>query len=217
MICLLRTNGWYALALSIPFILITYRKWLKVMLPVHIIIISLVMFVKYPVMYVYEIPQDDFAESVSVPARKIASVIYSDNPKACLDAYIAQTNGCWYPDGDCETGIADGIYQNGFGLTWQPILYGSVIVKIREILFKLPEIVPLYGLLWSMGFALWLILLAAALSLRMRRPANALVCLPFIMLYATLFIATPVATDFRYAYAAFYALPLLAVSPFAEK
>ena len=76
--------------------------------------------------------------------------------------------------------------------------------------------IPLYGLLWSMGFIFWLILLSAALSLRMGRPANALICLPFILLFATLCIATPVATEFRYAYAAFYALPLLILSPFVH-
>ena len=67
-----------------------------------------------------------------------------------------------------------------------------------------------------MGFIFWLILLSAALSLRMGRPANALICLPFILLFATLCIATPVATEFRYAYAAFYALPLLILSPFVH-
>lgn len=282
MLSLFRTNGWYALAVSIPFILITYRKCLKTMIPVHLIIILLVLFVKYPVMHVYEIPQADFVESLSIPVQQIARVIYnaetsgepvreneaayidkimdleqvtaayqpdvSDNiknlirrtgndyleshkgefikmwlsiglnhPKAYLDAYIAQTHGYWYPDGNYETGLADGIYANEFGLGWQPVLRGSVIVKIKEILFKLPELIPLYGLMWSMGFTLWLILLLAALSLRMRKPANTLICLPFILLYATLCIATPVATEFRYVYAAFYALPLLVISPFVNK
>ncbi len=81
-------------------------------------------------------------------------------------------------------------------------------------MFKLPEIIPLYGLLWSIGFVLWVLVLTAALSLRMGKPASALVCLPVLLLMFTLCIATPVAAEFRYAYAAFYALPLLIVSPF---
>ncbi|MDE7322816.1 MAG: hypothetical protein K2N73_08780 [Lachnospiraceae bacterium] len=277
LLCLFRTNGWYAFAVSVPFIVMTYRKWFKVMLPVHIAIILLVLFVKYPVMHVYEIPQADYVESLSVPVQQIARVIVngdplseketafvgqimdleqvsgayqpnvSDNiknlirktgkeyleshkkeflkmwlsigirhPKAYLDAYIAQTNGYWYPDVSYEVGLADGIYPNEFGLVWQPLIRGNAIAKIKEIIFKLPEMIPLYGLLWSMGFILWLILLIAALSLRMGRPANALICLPFILLIATLCIATPVATEFRYAYAAFYALPLLTLSPFVH-
>ncbi|MDE7029059.1 MAG: hypothetical protein K2P63_03670 [Lachnospiraceae bacterium] len=277
LLCLLRTNGWYALAAAMPFILIAYRKWLKVMIPVHLILLVVVLFVKYPVMRVYEIPQADFVESLSIPAQQIARVIkngeplsegelaflnqlmdvdqaaavyqpdVSDNiknlirqkgsdfleshkgeffqtwfsiglkhPKAYFDAYVDQTNGIWYPDIRCDVGLDDGIYPNAFGLSWQPVIKGSILIKIKEILFKLPEIVPLYGLLWSMGFLFWGILLLAALGLRMGRPAGALVCLPFILLSATLCIATPVAAEFRYAYATFYALPLLLLSPFIQ-
>lgn len=140
--------------------------------------------------------------------------IGTKHPKAYFDAYVAQTNGYWYPDINYEVGLADGIYPNEFGLSWQPIIRGNVIIKIKELLFKLPQVIPLYGLLWSMGFLLWLILLIAALSLRMGKPKSALVCLPFLLLIITLCIATPVATEFRYVYAAFYALPLLIVSPF---
>lgn len=278
LLCLLRTNGWYIFVVSIPFILIAYRKWLKVMLPVHLTILVFVLFVKYPVMHVYEIPQTDFVESLSIPVQQIARVIAngeslteseaayvhqlmdlekiptayqpdcSDNiknlirqkgnsflesdkgtffkmwfsigiehPKAYFDAYVAQTNGYWYPDVDYEVGLADGVYPNEFGLSWQPIIRGTIIIKIKELLFKLPKILPLYGLLWSMGFLFWLILLLAALSLRMGKPASALVCLPFLLLITTLCIATPVATEFRYVYAAFYALPLLIVSPFVAE
>lgn len=275
MLCLLRTNGWYVFVVSAPLILIVYRKWLKVMLPVHLTILVFVLFVKYPVMHVYEIPQADFVESLSIPVQQIARVIAdgesltereaayidtlldieqiptayqpdcSDNiknlirqkgidtlesdkskffqmwfsigiehPKAYFDAYVAQTNGYWYPDVDYAVGLADGIYPNEFGLSWQPVIRGPIIIKIKELLFKLPEILPLYALLWSMGFLLWLLLLVAALSLRIGKPANALICLPFLLLMVTLCIATPVATEFRYAYAAFYALPLLVISPF---
>lgn len=274
LLCLLRENGWYAIAVSIPFILFTYRKWLKVMIPLHLAILALVLFVKYPVMQVYEIRQADYVESLSIPVQQLARVIadgeslteseteflgrlmdfgqvsdlyepeVSDNiknlirpnseylashkalffktwlsvgtrhPKTYFDAYVAQTKGYWYPDVRCEVGLADGIYPNEFGLDWQPVIKGSVIIKIKEILFKLPELVPLYGLLWSMGFLLWVLLLLTALCLRLGRPAGALVCLPFILLTATLCIATPVAAEFRYAYAVFYALPLLIMTPF---
>ena len=274
LLCLLRENGWYAIVVSIPFILFTYRKWLKVMIPLHLVILALVLFVKYPVMQVYEIRQADYVESLSIPVQQLARVIadgeslteneaeflgqlmdleqvpevyqpeVSDNmknlirpnsaylkshktlffqtwlsvgvrhPKTYFDAYVAQTKGYWYPDVHCEVGLADGIYPNEFGLSWQPVIKGSVIIKIKEILFKLPDLVPLYGLLWSMGFLLWVLLLLTALCLRLGKPAGALICLPFILLTATLCVATPVATEFRYAYAIFYALPLLIMAPF---
>lgn len=275
LLCLLRTNGCCVLVLSVPLILITYRKWMKVMIPVHLILLILVLFIKYPVMHVYEIPQADFVDSLSIPVQQIARVIANGeslteseaefvsllmepdqaadsyqpavsgniqnlirqkggdylaahkseffkmwfsigmkHPKTYFDAFIAQTIGYWYPDVSYEVGLADGIYPNEFGLNWQPVIRGDLIIKIKEILFKLPDMVPLYGLLWSMGFIFWITLLAAALGLRLGRPANALVCLPFILLTATLCLAAPVTTEFRYAYAAFYALPLLVLSPF---
>lgn len=277
LLCLLRTNGWYAFAVSVPFILITYRKSLKTMIPIHLIILVMVLFVKYPVMNIYNIRQADFVESLSIPVQQIARVVangeslsesqsafvgqiidlemvptvyqpdVSDNiknlirqsgneyleshkgdffrtwlsigvshPRTYFDAYVAQTNGYWYPDVNSEVGLADGIYPNEFGLTWQPVIRGNVIIKIKEILFKLPDLIPLYGLLWSMGFMLWLILVLAALSLRSGKTANTLICLPFLLLVLTLCIATPVATEFRYAYSLFYALPVLLMSPFVH-
>lgn len=277
LLCLLRSNGWYAFVLTVPLILITYRQWWKVMLPVHLIILSLVLFVKYPVMHVYEIQQADYVESLSIPIQQLARVVaageplpenetaflgqlmdleqaaklyqpdVSDNiknlirpnsdyleshkaaffrmwltigleyPKTYFDAYAAQTKGYWYPDVSCEVGLADGIYPNEFGLQWQPIIKGTVLIKIKEILLKLPDLIPLYGMLWSMGFILWGLLLLTALSLRMNSPAGALVCLPFILLIATLCIAAPVAAEFRYTYAAFYALPLCVLSPYIHE
>lgn len=277
LLCLLRSNGWYAYIVMLPFILIVYRKCPKSMIPIHLIILLLVLFVKIPVMNVYDISQADFVESLSIPMQQIARVItdgeslsleqetfleqimdleqipqtyqpnVSDNIKnlvrqhganylethkahffeiwfdigrehlnAYFDAYVDQTVGYWYPDISCDAGLADGIYANEFGLTWQPIIHGNAIVKTKEILFKLPELIPLYGMLWSIGLMLWLMLLLTALCFRSGKTANALICLPSILLILTLCIATPVSNDFRYAYPVFYALPILLLSPFVE-
>lgn len=275
MLCLLRTNGWYAFLASLPFILLVYRKSWRTMLPIHAAILLVVLFVRYPVMQVYDIKQADFVESLSVPMQQIARVVaqneglseeqltfvgqimdvtrvaevyqpdISDNiknlirqngtdylethkdeffknwffiglshPKTYFDAFVAQTVGFWYPDISYEVGLADGIYPNEFGLYWQPILRGNAIVKIREILFKLQDLIPLYGALWSIGFMSWVLILTIALSLRNAKSANALIGLPMLFLMLTLMIATPVATEFRYAYALFFGMPLFFTAPF---
>ncbi|MCM1183334.1 MAG: DUF6020 family protein [Roseburia sp.] len=277
MISLLRTNGWYAFLATLPFILFIYRKNWRLMIPVHLIILLFVLFVKYPCMNIYEIKQADFVESLSVPLQQIACVVasgesltqeewdfvgsmmdleqvpaqyrpdVSDNiknlvrqknpdylethksaffktwlsiglahPKSYFDAYVAQTKGYWYPDVSYTVGLDEGIYPNEFGLTWQPILRGGPVVKIREILFKLHELFPLYGALWSMGMLFWVILVIAAVCLRTGEVEKALVCLPCIALVLTLCIAAPVATEFRYAYPLFYGLPLFLVAPFVQ-
>lgn len=278
MVCLLRTNGWYAFLASLPFILYVFRDRLRLILPAQAAVLVLVIFVKYPCMTIYEIPQADFAESVSIPLQQLARVAakgetlseaqleelshfmdydeaaslyqedvsdpvknlvratsgtYLDSHKGeffslwlsvglshmhtYFDAYVAQTHGFWYPDAVYEVGLSDGIYPNDFGLTWQPLIKGSVIIKLREILFKLWELFPLYGFLWSMGGMLWLVLISQALCLRQERPQNAVLMAPAVLLVLTLCLATPVATDFRYAYALFYGLPLYALLPFIQE
>lgn len=277
MLCLLRTNGWYAFLVSLPFIIFIYRKSWRIMLPIHAVILVLVLFVKYPVMQVYDIKQADFVESLSIPVQQLARVIacgeglddeqlafvenimdvtrvaqvyqpdVSDNiknliretgndylashkgeffkhwffiglshPKTYFDAFVAQTVGFWYPDVSYEVGLSDGIYPNDFGLSWQPVLRGNAVIKIREILFKLDALIPLYGALWSIGFMLWMLILTLALSLRNNKPANALIGLPVLLLMMTLIVATPVATEFRYAYALFYGMPIFFIAPFVH-
>lgn len=278
MLCLLRANGWYAFLISLPFILLVYRKSWRTMLPIHAVILLLVLFVKYPVMQVYDIKQADFVESLSVPIQQIARVValnegmsesqitfvenimdvtkvaeayqpdVSDgiknlvrkngagyleshkseffknwfliglsHPKTYFDAFVAQTVGFWYPDVSYQAGLADGIYPNEFGLYWQPILSGHVIIKIREILFKLHDLIPLYGFLWSIGFMLWTLIFTIALDIRNERSANALISLPMLFLMLTLILATPVATEFRYAYALFFGIPIFLVAPFVRE
>lgn len=138
------------------------------------------------------------------------------HPKAYFDAYVDQTNGFWYPDVSYEVGLADGIYPNEFGLTWQPIINGKFVVKLREILFKFQKIIPLYGLLWSMGMMFWSILIITAICIRNQQYLNALPLIPAIAIVITLCIATPVATEFRYAYSLAYGLPLYIILPFVK-
>lgn len=277
LLCLLRSNGWYAFLFSLPFILFTFRSKLKLILPAQIIILALVIFVKYPCMNIYEIKQADFVESLSIPVQQIARVVAEDrpltqeqqeklslfldvsqvrslyqpdvsdhiknliretgngyldshkgefislwlsigldHPKIYFDAYVAQTHGFWYPDADYEVGTNDGIYPNEFGLTWQPILRGNAVIKLKEILFKLWKLIPLYGFLWSMGGMFWLLLLGTSISIRNGKTENALLFVPAIAIVLTLCIATPVAADFRYAYALFYGLPLYLTAPFIQ-
>lgn len=64
-----------------------------------------------------------------------------------------------------------------------------------------------YNKVWSLGMNTWLLLAAFACALYRRR--DALVFVPCVMLLGSLFLATPVYNEFRYAYGVFVALPFM--------
>lgn len=279
LMCLYRTNGWYAFIVTFPFLLIAFRKNWKIMLPLHIALLALVLFVKGPVMEHYDVEQPDFVESISIPLQQVGRVIatgqeltpeqetlikkiikteyvpelytehISDNMKELVrtyhpeylithksdyfklwielglkypdiyyDAYIAQTRGYYSPSAVYSVAEVDGVIDNETGLYREYLLRGKLIVKIREILIKLQDIIPLYGALWSMGSLFWGTLLFLALTLgqktsfTLKEPMNFLdlitVWMPNIAVIGTLLIATPVAIEFRYAYNLAYSIPL---------
>lgn len=278
MVCLFRTNGWYVFLVTLPFLIYTLREHFKLIIPLNIGLFILVLFVKVPLMNIYDVIQPDFAESLSIPAQQIARVyamnptisaeqdamlrkiidtsrlaevyqpdvydnvkyllregdqnylashkadyfklwlsIGASHPKEYIDAFVAQTWGYWYPDVPCEIGLDEGIYANDFSLKWTPILKGSLFIKIKEIIFKLPSMIPLYGLLWSMGSIFWMLLLLIACTIKRENTPYLILFVPPVALVATLCLATPVAAEFRYVYSIFYTIPLYITIPFLPK
>ncbi len=281
LMCLYRSNGWYAFLLTLPFLMISFSRQWKIAYPVHLLLLGLVLFVKGPVMEHFDVTQPDFIESVSIPLQQVGRVIatgkeltkeqeellaqsinleavpqlyteyISDNmkelvrtyhpeyflshkkeyfklwielglkyPDTYLDAYVAQTKGYYSPSAVYEVAEADGIVENDTGLYREYLINGKFTVKLREVLLKLQEIIPLYGAFWSMGSLFWFSLLFLGLAIckrgifSLRLPMNWLdlltVWMPGIAVIATLLIATPVAIEFRYAYHLAYCIPLYA-------
>jgi len=139
------------------------------------------------------------------------------HPGAYLRGYIDATKGYWYPDVPNRIGYDDRIAENPYGLTAKPWIHNPLTIKIKEIVFKLPDMVPLYGLLFSLGTAFWVtILLVGAVILKSGfKPL--IVFLPNAAIMATLFLATPVNNEFRYAYSLILTLPLFWLCSFHKK
>lgn len=78
MLCLFRSNGWYAFILSLPFLLAYFRKSAKVMFPVLLGIFGISLIVKIPVMNTFSVTQPDLIESLSIPAQQISAVLCND-------------------------------------------------------------------------------------------------------------------------------------------
>lgn len=131
-----------------------------------------------------------------------------EHPGAYLRGYIDATKGYWYPDVPNRIGLDERIAENPYGLTARPLLHNPVTIKIREIVFKLPDMVPIYGLLFSLGAMFWLCIALAGKTFVSGVRKNLLVFLPNAAIMATLFLATPVNNEFRYAYSMLLSIPL---------
>ncbi len=128
-------------------------------------------------------------------------------PGDYLQAYIGQTHGYFYPDSFYPVADAEGISASKLGVAHTPLIRGPLIVKIKEISIKLGGMLPLYGTLWSMGVIFWIFLFCIG-NCFVRREYYKLICyLPTFAVFATIMIATPVATEFRYVYFMVFSLP----------
>lgn len=77
-ICLLRSNGWYAFLICIPFFLFYYRQKRTILFSVFLGILFSAAIIKYPVMNTFQVTQPDLAESLSIPFQQVAAVLCND-------------------------------------------------------------------------------------------------------------------------------------------
>ncbi len=273
MLCLFRSNGWYAFILCLPFLLISFRKKARIMFPVILGIFLCAVLIKYPVMKAFQVTQPDLIESLSIPTQQITAVIcndrslteeelelienvvdlthikklydpsYADNIKELVragnqeylaehkweffklwaklglrypgdyaKAYIRQTYGYWYPDSFYPVADVEGVSATSLGVSHTPLIGGPLVIKTKEISIKLGGMLPLYGPLWSMGAVLWVLIFCIGNAFVRDETPKLILYLPSVALLLTVLIATPVATEFRYAYFMVFALPFYIVT-----
>lgn len=278
MICLFRSNGWYAFLFSLPFLLYAFRRHIRQMLPLCLTILTVSLIVKIPVMNAFHVVQPDFIESICIPLQQTARVLcedkeltaeewekvhniidttyikelyspgFADNmkelvragdpawltehkgdyfklwlslglryPNIYLRAYIDQTIGYWYPDAAYTVGDIDGIISNETGVSSRPLIRGPFVVKTKEILQKLGDMIPLYGLLFSMGAMFWALISCIAIVSAKKQYRRFILFLPGLAVILTLLAATPVSSEFRYAYSLAYTMPLYLLLPFVRE
>ncbi len=272
-ICLFRSNGWYAFLLSLPFLLLFFRRRARQIYPPLLSALLLALIVKFPVMTAFHVTQPDFIESCSVPMQQITAVIcndrqltqeelalieqvvdltyirdlynptFADNikelvragnqdylvehkgeflklwvdlglryPGDYLQAYIDLTYGYWYPDSFYLVAEAEGVSATDLGVSHTPLIGGPLVIKAKEIAIKLGSMVPIYGTLWSMGVACWMMIFGISVVI-IRKEYQKLICyLPGTALLLTVLAATPVATEFRYVYFLVLCLPFYLIT-----
>lgn len=267
--CLLRSNGYYAFLLIIPFLLFAFRRQWKPVLTALLVLLAVTFFVRGPLLNRLQVNEPAFSESLSIPAQQIARVVYegrslteeqadllgrtvdisaipqyyqpdlADPVKALiqyghpeyleshkkdylklwvelglsypldyLNALIDQTKGYWFPAAP-KLLTNEGISPNEVGLTARPVIHGLAAAKIVEIISKFYQIFPLLGILWSIGAFTWAVIFLFSNCLVQGIRRQWILFVPYFAIVLTLCIATPVASDLRYAYPLVLSLPLL--------
>lgn len=138
------------------------------------------------------------------------------NPISYIVAHINQTYGYWYPD--VQYWVYSGEFlgaDEGYELRREMKLSESANEFYTYFLDSYKD-VHYWGLFWSIGTASWLCIFMFGLCFLKRRKSYLLVYIPVFSVLATLMIATPVYSEFRYAYSVFTTLPLLCVVPFCR-
>ena len=126
-----------------------------------------------------------------------------------------QTWGYWYPDIQNWTTI-DAIIENDIGVYKEPLLAQETTNKIIEW-ENLYKKVPGYGLIWSIGFLVWLNLFFAGVAYIRKGIKASMLYIIHIGIWLTLLVATPIYAEFRYMYSIFLCMPLSILIPFMEK
>lgn len=170
--------------------------------------------------YIKELYATDFADNIKELARaghpeeiennkvqylKLWAGIVLRHPVTTIKAWYDLEGGYIYPDVYVRVGDIDGVIGNEYGLFWNPVIGGPLVVKTKEILIKMGDFVPLYGMFFSIGAYSWLLILAMAACLRKRKPL--LLKILLLLQVGTLLIAAPV-VDFRYGYSMVLTMPL---------
>lgn len=136
-------------------------------------------------------------------------------PEEYLRAYIDQTKG-YYTTMAPEQTEYYGILPNAGGLEPGPVLGAGIRIKINEICEKLHGMIPVYGILYSMGACFMILILGMALCILQDRKCKILAYLPVLTLTLTLLVATPLCADLRYAYPLMLCMPMLICATIGE-
>lgn len=161
-----------------------------------------------PVKALIQYKNPEYLESHKADYLKLWIRLGLKYPLDYWNALVDQTRGYWFPESPMLT-VNEGITPNELGLYCQPVLRGGPVWKAAEIICKLYTVLPLYGLLYSIGAFTWTALFLFVNCMLNGRRENLLLFIPFFALLASLSLAAPVASDLRYAYPLILAMPLL--------
>jgi len=132
------------------------------------------------------------------------------HPKTTLLAFLYQNYGYWYPEIDYwkyATGIATNAeIASELKIKTTPITHSKTVDLLTATISY--QKVPLLSLLFSIGFAFWIIIGCVGYTIYQKNYRLLLMFVPILLLWLTC-IASPVFGEYRYAYGLFICIPLL--------
>lgn len=131
-------------------------------------------------------------------------------PDSYTKALVGQTAGYWMPDIQYWVYTTQ-LMENEYGITRTPKLSENVGEFLTEFADN-TKAAPLIGLIYSNGFATWLIIFGVGLLCVKKKRTEFVLYAPIAGVFLTLVAATPVYAEFRYYYSAFVSIPLLIIA-----
>ena len=256
MMLFFRNNGIYIVLFMIPFILYTFRKKIRIFLPLMLSIVTIYFIVKGPIYNFIGVVKTNSVEALSIPLQQISRVISLEKdidekdlkylnsiidtskikenytpyisdpiknmidrnrvektkselisvwskllvkyPQIYVEAYLSQTLGYWYTDVD-------------YWVTSNSNQKDNIVYKVFDLTAS--NNIPFSNLCWSIGLGFIITLLSFTLSI-CRKNKKSICYIPFLGLWLTMMIASPVFAEYRYVYGLFTCMPLIILVPF---
>ena len=126
-------------------------------------------------------------------------------PAEFVKAWVDQTKGYW-GGGYQNWMYGNFINENDMGIAM--VKQSNILFKLYTMYFTFSKNVVFFEPLHSIGLHVWILAIAAFVSL-FRKKKEWILAAPLLAMVLTLMVATPVSGEFRYAYGIFTAFPVV--------
>lgn len=126
-------------------------------------------------------------------------------PGEFVEAWVEQTKGYWNGGYDYHQ-YAEMVQENSFGIA--KTSGGNIVAKLIYLYFGMTRHTILVQPLLSIGLHVWILVVCCFACWKQKRQ-EFLLPIPVLCTIASLFISTPVFSEFRYAYAVFLLCPVI--------
>lgn len=131
-------------------------------------------------------------------------------PKTAIESFLCNSYGYWYPEYRywvvARSTVNSDVNANKVDFNQKSLINFKSLNNFDKVIDK--RDIPIVSMIFSIGFAFWLVLISMAFSIYKKNYSKLLMYLPILVLWLTC-LASPVSGEYRYVYAMFVCLPLL--------